>query len=93
MIYLTAEICRESGCKEREILTYLDRGYVKASVRSASGHGSRRIWNDNDLAKVRWLKKWSHLLRVDVLRDLEDHHIAIARELTSAASDIAGAYK
>ena len=56
-IYGSAEACRIIGITYKQ-LDYYDRtGFIKPSVNGAGGYGSRRMYNFNDLMKLKVIKK------------------------------------
>ena len=47
----------------RKVLSFIERGYITPSVQEASGHGSKRLWDDKDLVRCAAIKvASSHLL-------------------------------
>ncbi|HEY4696145.1 MAG TPA: MerR family transcriptional regulator [Candidatus Hydromicrobium sp.] len=56
-IYGSVEVCRIIGITYKQ-LDYYDRtGFIKPSVNRAGGYGSRRMYNFNDLMKLKVIKK------------------------------------
>ncbi len=47
--YTTPQLAEELGIKPRKVISFVERGYIKASVQAANGHPSSRIFNENDL--------------------------------------------
>src|SRR4030043_1251178 len=55
--YGSAEVCRIIGITYKQ-LDYYDRtGFIKPSVNRAGGYGSRRMYDFNDLMKLKVIKK------------------------------------
>tara|TARA_R110000737_G_scaffold345742_1_gene374630 strand:- start:2128 stop:2487 length:360 start_codon:yes stop_codon:yes gene_type:complete len=52
----------------KKVLTWVDRGYLLASIEEASGHGSKRRWSSMDLQKARYIAELEPILRVNALR-------------------------
>jgi len=55
--YGSAEVCRIIGITYKQ-LDYYDRtGFIKPSINRAEGYGSRRMYDFNDLMKLKVIKK------------------------------------
>ncbi|KKN40947.1 hypothetical protein LCGC14_0728320 [marine sediment metagenome] len=50
--YTTPQIAAELGITPRMVQSFLNRGYIQASVQAANGHGSKRIFNSFDLREA-----------------------------------------
>jgi len=48
----TPSLGRILGVSTRKIISYIERGYLEPSVQDANGHGSKRIWNLDDVMQA-----------------------------------------
>lgn len=69
-VFNTEQIAEIIGVSRRKLLAFVERGYVKASLREASGHGSRRSWSFSDLIKCATITMALPTLSVNGMRNL-----------------------
>ena len=57
MAFLAAAVTEITEVKRPRLQQWMDLGYIKPSVESATGHGSRNQWSREDLYKIAIFKK------------------------------------
>ena len=67
--FTTPQVAEIVELPQRKLLSFLERGYVQPSVRQADGHGSRRLWNFEDIIRCTVIKRLL-ALSVGTIRDL-----------------------
>ena len=50
--YTTPELARIVGLPMRKVLSFIERGYISPSIQDAAGHGSKRLWSEEDLVRL-----------------------------------------
>ncbi len=70
--YSTDDVAKIIGLPRRKLLAFVERGYVRASIQEASGHGSRRLWSHNDVIRCAVVSIALPLLSVNGIRALAD---------------------
>jgi len=67
--FTTPKVARIAGLPIRKVLSYHERGYIRASIQEASGHGSKRLYSFADVVKIKAIQVFQELgLSVDMLR-------------------------
>ena len=54
--YLTGHICKTTGVKRNRLQAWIESGFISPSIKKASGHGTRNIWSEEDIEKIRRFK-------------------------------------
>jgi hypothetical protein len=72
-MYTTTQIADALGIPVRKLITFEERGYLKPSIQSASGHGSRRLWSFTDAVRCGVVAYLANVFSVDFLRVLAPH--------------------
>jgi DNA-binding transcriptional MerR regulator len=73
--FTTPQVAKIIGVTQRKLLSFLERGYVTPSVQDAAGHGSKRLWNYDDLircAVIRFLQNQTAETLREVGRQIAD---------------------
>lgn len=78
--YTTAQVAEVAQIPLRKVISFVERGYIEPSIQDAAGHGSKRLWNYNDLIRCAVIALLLDQFTVDyiraVARDLkQDEHI------------------
>jgi len=69
--YTTPELAKLLNVPLRKALSYLERGYIRASVQEADGHGSRRLFTFDDVLKAKVIQYCEKMgLAVPMLRKI-----------------------
>tara|TARA_Y100001968_G_C19231276_1_gene654588 strand:- start:319 stop:816 length:498 start_codon:yes stop_codon:yes gene_type:complete len=71
--YTTPEVAEIIEIPQRKLLTFIERGYVAPSVQDAEGHGTKRLWNYEDLIRCAIFSHLESLLKTESKRLLAAH--------------------
>jgi hypothetical protein len=66
--YTTPELAEVVNLPQRKFLSFVERGYVSPSVQDAAGHGSKRLWSNEDLIRAAVIAHLAGALSVPALR-------------------------
>jgi DNA-binding transcriptional MerR regulator len=83
--FTSHEVCRLTGCTYRQLDYWVRTGLVFPSVVEARGSGSRRIFSDDDMERVKRIRIASQLTQ-GTLQDCLDRLDAIVEELATTAA-------
>ena len=71
--YTTPEVAQIIEIPQRKLLSFIERGYVSPSVQDAEGHGTKRLWNYEDLIRCAIFTHLESFLKTESKRLLADH--------------------
>lgn len=67
-VFTTAQVASIIRVPLRKVISFVERDYVAPSVQDAAGHGSKRLWNYNDLIRCEAIVFLLDQLSVDYIR-------------------------
>ncbi len=71
--FTTPQIARIIGKTLPKTIAYIDRGFIKPSIRDASGHGSRREWSYLDVVRMCLIERLEDIgVNVAKMREMEE---------------------
>ena len=71
MSYKTREIVKILDIPQRQVHSFVQRGYVKSSIQEWKGPGTKRLWSFDDICRIRVaMRLVAYGFRVPVIRDL-----------------------
>ena len=87
MTFLAADVTEITGVKRTRLQQWIDLGFIKPSIQSASGHGSRNLWSREDLSKIAIFKEIAESgLSRKIAADLIEKLASSGQEIISASS-------
>ena len=66
--YTTPELARIVELPMRKLISFIERGYISPSIQDAAGHGSKRLWSEEDLVRLGIVSCLHTAVRVPALR-------------------------
>ena len=54
--YFTRHIHELTGVKINRLQGWIEYGFISPSIKKASGHGTRNIWSEEDVEKIKRFK-------------------------------------
>ena len=86
-LFTTTQVAEIVGLPQRKILSFVERGYVRPSIKDASGAGSQRLWNYFDLLRCEITNLLLGMVTVDAMRFIatflaDDRRLVYDEELT-----------
>ncbi len=66
--YTTTELSTLLNLPVRKVITFEERGYIYPSIERAAGHGSKRLWSFEDVARCFMLKDLIEVVSVAAIR-------------------------
>jgi DNA-binding transcriptional MerR regulator len=71
--YTTAQVAEVVQIPLRKVISFVERGYIEPSIQDAAGHGSKRLWNYNDLIRCAVIAQLLDQFTVDYIRAMARH--------------------